>query len=274
MIKFKKINIQKLSAILLSGIILNAICGCSSKKDSYQKEVDSTYSGRVFDNSKSSVSYESEIESDKIEESSTSIKKQDYSESIDYDSLENDFSVDYLAENSSIESSIEESQQENKKVEDVIGLLEQIDNKITEKGYQVKDELVKDYGIVHDFIFENGTIKGYTFDELKDNIKAKALSIYLKIDEKIEKHFPQYKETIKEKYGNIKDKVKSKLSQYKNNFIEYLKNEIGEEKYNSFIETKNKYVEEFKEQTKNDFNELKELGGKAKEKVKSWFNKN
>lgn len=267
MIKIKKINIKKVSALLLSGIILISICGCSSKKENYQKESSNTYSGRTSNYSKSSISNEQEKEINNIEESSTSINKQDYN------SLENDSSVNYLEENSSIETSSEESKQENNKVQDVIDFLEQIDNKITEKGYQAKDELIKDYGIVHDFIFENATIKGYTFDELKDNTKAKALSIYLKIDGKIEKHFPQYKETIKEKYGNTKDKVKSKLSQYKNNFIEYLKNEMGEEKYNSFIETKNKYVEGFKEQTKNDFNELKDLGGKAKEKVKSWFNK-
>lgn len=152
--------------------------------------------------------------------------------------------------------------------DDVIDYLEKIDDKMMEKGYQAKDELVKDYGIVHDFIFEDGTIKGYTFDELKDSAKAKALSIYLKIDEKIESHFPEYKEKIKEKYGNTKEKVKTKLSEYKNKLIDYLKDELGEEKYNSYVNKKDKFVDAFKEQTKEDFNELKELGKSAWEKIK------
>lgn len=268
MIKFKYINFKRVSAILLSGIILVSICGCSGKKDKYI-ENNNTYSGRMHNSEKIDNVSEIEKEATNIEQYSNVVEKNESSESFKYDS-----SIDYLMNDSSAESLFDESTIEKYKMKDVIDFLEKIDDTITEKGYQAKDELIKDYGIVHDFVFEDGTIKGYTFDELKDSTKAKVLSLYLKIDEKIEKHFPQYKETIKEKFGKAKDKVKSKLSQYKNDFIEYFKDEIGEEKYNNFIDTKNKYVEGFKEQTKNDFNELKELGGKAKDKVKSWFKKN
>jgi len=56
-------------------------------------------------------------------------------------------------------------------------------------------------------LFYDTTIKGYTFDELTNEAKIKVLTLALKIDNKIDKYFPDYKEIIKEKASSFKEKV-------------------------------------------------------------------
>lgn len=255
--KFKKINFKRLSTFILSGVILVS-SGCSPQKNktnNYKEESNYKASSRVIEE-------ESIIE----ESSSGSIDESSY----DYSSISSQWSEetrDSFAEISKIESDevIETNSIEERDENSVIDYLESIDNKLNEKANIVKEELVEDYHIVYDFIFNNGTIKGYTFDELKTNAKAKVVSIYLSIDEKIDSKFPGYKETIKEKYGNAKDKIKNKLSEFKEEIIDY----IGEDKYNSYMDTRDKYIEGFKEQTKNDISEVKDLAGKAWEYIKN-----
>jgi hypothetical protein len=58
-----------------------------------------------------------------------------------------------------------------------------------------------------DFIFYDGTIKGYTFNELSDSAKLKVLKIALTIDSYIDNYFPNYKETISDKTTNLKNKI-------------------------------------------------------------------
>lgn len=246
MIRFRKINFKRICVLVLSGVVLISVCGCSARKDRSLDLTQKSYS-RVNEQTPKAGNNEQSV--------------------TDYSFDEQEDSINNTSEET--EKNIEEDKDSK-----IISFFENIDDKITEKSYQVKDELVKDYKIAYDFIFNDGTIKGYTFDELKDKTKAKVTSIYLKIDEKIESHFPDYKDTIKEKAGYAKDKVKSKLTSLKKKVTDYIKEEVGEDKYNSWIDTKDKYVEGFKEQVKDDFNELKELGGKAKEKIKSWMNKN
>lgn len=69
----------------------------------------------------------------------------------------------------------------------------------------------KGFITVIDFLFYNGTIKGYRFSELTNSAKLKVLSIALYFDSKIEKYFPGYKESIsnttKKIYTNIKENI-------------------------------------------------------------------
>jgi len=71
----------------------------------------------------------------------------------------------------------------------------------------------KGFITVVDFLFYNGTIKGYTFNELSNSVKLKVLSLSLYFDNKIEKYFPGYKESIsnttKKVYTNVKNMIVS-----------------------------------------------------------------
>lgn len=62
-----------------------------------------------------------------------------------------------------------------------------------------------------DFLFYDGEIKGITFDELSTTTKLKVLELALSIDQKIDKHFPGYKETISTTSSNIYTNVKAKV---------------------------------------------------------------
>lgn len=75
----------------------------------------------------------------------------------------------------------------------------------------IKDSLKNGFITVVDFLFYNGQIKGYTFNELSSSAKLKVLSMAMYFDSKIENYFPGYKESISNTtskiYTNLKEKV-------------------------------------------------------------------
>ena len=75
----------------------------------------------------------------------------------------------------------------------------------------ITDNLKKGFVTVIDFLFYNGTIKGYYFKELTDAVKLKVLAIAMYFDAKIEKYFPGYKETISTAVNKIYTNIKSKI---------------------------------------------------------------
>lgn len=93
-----------------------------------------------------------------------------------------------------------------------------------------------------DFIFYDKEIKGYTFSKLTTKAKLEIIEIALTIDNKIDKHFPDYKETIKDKYTNIKGKLAIKYLE----FTSKLCDNVGSDTCN---------------QAKEDFNTMKESFG-------------
>ncbi len=62
-----------------------------------------------------------------------------------------------------------------------------------------------------DFLFYNGTIKGYTFNDLTSSAKLKVLSLALYFDTKIEQYFPGYKESISNTFNKVYTNIKSKI---------------------------------------------------------------
>ena len=126
-----------------------------------------------------------------------------------------------------------------------------------------------------DFIFYNGTIKGKTFNELTTSAKESVLSIYEKIDSKIESKFPGYKETIKDKsektYNNLKDKV----TNLKDELLEKYKQEIGEENYTEQGEIIDESISTMKESFSPVIDTIveksKDVYEKAKDKASTWY---
>ncbi len=90
--------------------------------------------------------------------------------------------------------------------EDVVEYFNDVERRASgnEQNQQQREALKSDVAIIHDFLFENGTIKGKTFSELRNEIKLKILKITLTIDQKIDKYFPNYKERIKADYKDLK----------------------------------------------------------------------
>ena len=69
---------------------------------------------------------------------------------------------------------------------------------------KIVDKIKKKIDILSAFLFDNGTIGGYTYDELSDDIKLKVNKIMLSIDKKIDEKFPDYKNEIKSTFNKIK----------------------------------------------------------------------
>ncbi len=126
-----------------------------------------------------------------------------------------------------------------------------------------------------DFIFYGGEIKGYTFNELTTSAKEKVINLYEKIDSKIESKFPGYKETIKETSTKTYNNIKEKVIDIKEELVTAYKNEIGEDRYNSQVETFNENKETMKESWEPVIDTIKEESVKAyesaKDKLDTWY---
>jgi len=108
-----------------------------------------------------------------------------------------------------------------------------------------------------DFVFYNGEIKGITFDELTDKGKEKVLQLVNSLDTKIEKKFPGYKEDISSKAKSAFTKASEVIREGASSFSEFSKEKLGEENYNSILESKDELVT----YTKSAASIIKESGG-------------
>lgn len=75
----------------------------------------------------------------------------------------------------------------------------------------IKDSIKDGFTTVVDFLFYGEMIGGNTFKELSDNAKLKVLEMALYFDEKIEKYFPGYKESISTSSSKVYTTIKNEI---------------------------------------------------------------
>ncbi len=114
-----------------------------------------------------------------------------------------------------------------------------------------------------DFLFYGGKIKGYTFDELSADAKADVIKSMQTIDEKIDKKFPGYKEDISKEYNKGKGWLKEKFS----NLKDITKDELGEESWESLLDTKVK----IKDAGSSLLDSASKVYKKTSNKVNDWY---
>lgn len=122
-----------------------------------------------------------------------------------------------------------------------------------------------------DFIFYDGTIKGITFNELSATAKQKVLDIYVKIDQKIESVWPNYKDTIKTTSKNVYTNIKEEVEKLKEKILEKYKDAIGEEKYDEANQILKEDRERLKESASSGKNYVKKSYETIKEKANGWY---
>lgn len=122
-----------------------------------------------------------------------------------------------------------------------------------------------------DFIFYDGTIKGITFNELSATAKQKVLDIYVKIDQKIESVWPNYKDTIKTTSKNVYTNIKEEVEKLKEKILEKYKDVIGEEKYDEANQILKEDRERLKESASSGKNYVKKSYETIKEKANGWY---
>lgn len=100
---------------------------------------------------------------------------------------------------------------QNKNETDVVSYFENLDYSVAtyqdENNPTFREKVKNAFTTVVDFLFYDSTIHGYTFKELTTSAKLKVLKVALKIDNKIDSYFPNYKTTIKSKMQNLKGKA-------------------------------------------------------------------
>ncbi len=126
--------------------------------------------------------------------------------------------------------------------------------------------LKKGFVKVVDFLFYGEKFNGVTFDELKDEIKLKIVSVAYKIDSKIDSLFPGCKEKIKSAVSRIYTKVKERLTEL------YIKITTAICNYRSSIcENAKADFAVLKEKFGLTFDFLKGLFNSGKEKLNDWY---
>ena len=145
-----------------------------------------------------------------------------------------------------------------------------IDNAVDHELEEGNESRIKStYNVLTDFIFNGGTIKGYTFNELTTEAKEKIMNTYHKIDNYIESKFPNYKSNIKDKAIEIKDKA---IDKYHEINTEENRQEV-KETYEDIKEKVSPYAEEIKDSFKEEVESAKEDYKSIYDIFKNWLNK-
>lgn len=154
-----------------------------------------------------------------------------------------------------------------KEVGDENQVIEYFDNVYNTIDKNSIKEEVKNYFVdIVDFIFYNKEIKGYTFDEISNNAKIKIIAIALKIDNKIDKYFPEYKKAISDNGNKVYSGVKERLvTSYLDLTVKICSNKEAycEKAKDAFIDIKN--------DCKIGWNFIKKIVGDNGNRLKEWY---
>lgn len=116
-----------------------------------------------------------------------------------------------------------------------------------------------------DFLFYDGEIKGITRADISDETKDKLMNIIEKVDTKIEKRFPDYKEKISDKTSDALNFIKEKGTNGIHKLDDYLNQKV--DNYDEFKDVANSIISN----TKDDFSEVKDLAKSGFSKVKDYY---
>lgn len=118
-----------------------------------------------------------------------------------------------------------------------------------------------------DFLFYDREINGIRFNDMTDSAKEQLLRDISTIDSLICSKYPNYKDDIKEGYGNAYNKASEVIRVGSENINEFSRDKLGEENYNKLKEYKDLFVDT----AFGDWDDFVDILGKGKQKVKDWY---
>ncbi len=173
----------------------------------------------------------------------------------------------------------------------------------SKKVKNAKEKSIKLFIKTIDFIFYDTEINGYTFKDLTEEQKEEIIDLFKKMDNLLEKKYPNYKEELEESYSYVVLKTKeefesiddliisvigednyNKLNEATKETIDQTKEEfenikdqtkkvIGEDNINKLNEATKETIDQTKEEFENIIDETSKILNKGKQKVKSWYEK-
>ena len=262
----KYVNLKKCFLVVSSGVILSTMSGCASKNNENTTSTVITTTTSIDTKNTTKVVYTT---------------KETY-ETTTLPEFESTTTTTVVPEVTTVQTEVSEYMEdvtefdevieENGSDEDVINYVDAIKENV--RGYVNKEnfELVKDKTIdslvtLTDFIFYGESIKGVTFEQLKEDTKQIIIDSFREVDELIMLKYPNYKEAFKEKAGYAYDAATNKLSEWKGIGEEKIVSKVGEEKYSEYLDKYNMVKDEYNEvmdDTKSDIDDVKQY-------VKSWY---
>ncbi len=172
----------------------------------------------------------------------------------------------------SVNDKVSYSTKDIKAINSMENINKEVDNLLNEGSSQsTKDKAKGVFITLVDFVFYDGEINGVTFNELTDSGKAKVLELINTIDEKIEKHFPGYKETISSKTSEAFQKASDLIKKGAKNISDFAQEKLGEENYQEIIDAKDELVTYTKNALSLFGNVGSNLFSKAKDKLSNWY---
>ena len=272
MINKKRNNIILISFIVVAFILVSGfICydifkaDDSNNKHFVNKEnsnddnvkVDEGLDTEVFFNDESDDNVQSSVNDVSISKNDSSMddtpNDNEYKENNDIEYKENN-NIEYKED---VDSEFNEN--------NIVEYFQDIENEVLESN-TFKEKFKEYFILIIDFIFYEGEINGYKFNELSNSAKIKIISFALKIDSKIEKYIPNYKESISSTSNRIYTDVKGKLvSAYMDISSEICKNNDSE------CRKVKEIFGEIKDYCKIGWDFIKELFNNGTYKVREWY---
>lgn len=148
---------------------------------------------------------------------------------------------------------------------DAVKFINDLSNEV-ESSNKLESSIKDKFVVLVDFIFYDGKIKDKTFKELSTSTKLKVLELFLKLDNKIENKYPNYKNNISPKGNKVYNNVKNKaLNKYFEITTEACEND--EDLCNSAKEG----LRNMKESFSLTWDIIKEVTGAGITKLKNWY---
>ena len=119
---------------------------------------------------------------------------------------------------------------------------------------------------VVDFLFYDEPIKGKKFSDLKESAKLKIIKAALYLDNKIDKYFPDYKESISTKSKDMYTKVKSKSVE-----LYYKLSDKLCSNHEDLCDTAREEFQKLKTTLKLSIDLIKDIGGDGIDSLKKWY---
>lgn len=255
---------NKTLALLVSGTLMSSLVGCGNKnisnntenvdnttvQETSQSNETTTTNSNTTSNTTSTTSSTTGTDSEKIETITSTIDDNTPTTTTN-NNIYNNTTIENDADNVILDSF--------KKLGDDIK--ENIDSaELLDKG--------KTYFIYCvDFLFYDGEIKGYTFNDMTDRAKQQLLQDVTTIDTLISSKFPNYKETISEGSSNAYNKASEIIKAGSKNLNDFSREKLGEENYNKILEYKDMFIE----QAFSDYDDFKDIINQGVSKVKNWY---
>lgn len=141
-------------------------------------------------------------------------------------------------------------------------VLAYFNNEVNTADTKSKGTLKNAFIKVVDFIFYDKDINGYYFKDLTASAKLKVISLALKLDAIIDKHFPGYKDELSSSYAKAKDYL---ITLYLNLTSEFCKNN------DSICESAKNDFSLLKESLNLSWDVIKNLAKSGTNKLKEWY---